>query len=148
VYWSWTDRSLVYIVHIFIHTYIHTYIHTLNNMQNVNCTYWQQTHYCCDSGKWQTCPLVRESAPHQKACNCQTVIKIWSKAPDGCFIPRQTGRLTVGRNITLTLEFSWEFRCGVLTSGQRHDHGSWRISTVTSRWQVKAVEDTACWKKA
>jgi hypothetical protein len=24
-------------------------------------------------------------------------IKIWSQAPDGCFIPRQTGRLTVGR---------------------------------------------------
>jgi hypothetical protein len=26
-------------------------------------------------------------------------------SPDGCFIPRQTGRLTVGRNITLTLAY-------------------------------------------
>jgi hypothetical protein len=30
-------------------------------------------------------------------------MKIWSKAPDGCFIPRQIGRLIVGRNMTLTL---------------------------------------------
>jgi hypothetical protein len=45
--------------------------------------------------KRKTRPLVRESAPHQRTL---TVIKIWSYAPDGCFIPRQTGRLTVGRN--------------------------------------------------
>jgi hypothetical protein len=25
--------------------------------------------------------------------------KIWSKTPEGCFIPRQTGRRTVGRNV-------------------------------------------------
>jgi hypothetical protein len=31
-----------------------------------------------------------------KIRNRLTVIKIWSKAPDGCFIPRQTGRLIVG----------------------------------------------------
>jgi hypothetical protein len=55
------------------------------------------------TGKRQTCPLVRESAPHQETRNCLTVIKISSEAPDGCFTPRQTGRLTVGRNITLTL---------------------------------------------
>jgi hypothetical protein len=24
-------------------------------------------------------------------------MKIWSKTPDGCFIPSQTGRLTIGR---------------------------------------------------
>jgi hypothetical protein len=30
-------------------------------------------------------------------------IKIWLQAPDGCFILRQTGRLTVGRNIRLRL---------------------------------------------
>jgi hypothetical protein len=29
--------------------------------------------------------------------------KNWSRVPDGCLTPRQTGRLTVGRNITLTL---------------------------------------------
>jgi hypothetical protein len=27
----------------------------------------------------------------------------WSLVPDGCLTPRQTGRLTVGRSITLTL---------------------------------------------
>jgi hypothetical protein len=30
-----------------------------------------------ESDKRQTRPLVRESAPHQQACNCLTVIKIW-----------------------------------------------------------------------
>jgi hypothetical protein len=28
--------------------------------------------------------------------------KNWSRFPDGCLTPRQTGRLTVDRNITLT----------------------------------------------
>jgi hypothetical protein len=51
--------------------------------------------------KRQTRPLVRESAPYKQSRNCRTVIKIWSQAPDGCFIPRQTGRLTVVRNIRL-----------------------------------------------
>jgi hypothetical protein len=35
--------------------------------------------------------------------NCQTVIKIWSQASDGCFMPRKTGRLTVGRKMRLRL---------------------------------------------
>jgi hypothetical protein len=30
--------------------------------------------------------------------------KNWSGVPDGCLIPRRTGRLTVGRNITLTFD--------------------------------------------
>jgi hypothetical protein len=55
------------------------------------------------NSKRQTRPLVREGAPHQQTRSCLTVIKIWSYAPDGCFIPRQTGRLTVGRNIRLRL---------------------------------------------
>jgi hypothetical protein len=29
--------------------------------------------------------------------------KNWSRVPDGCLTPRRTGRLTVGRNITLIL---------------------------------------------
>jgi hypothetical protein len=29
--------------------------------------------------------------------------KNWSRVPDECLIPRRTGRLSVGRNITLTL---------------------------------------------
>jgi hypothetical protein len=42
--------------------------------------------------KRQTRPLVRGSAPHQGTRNSQTVINIWSSAPDGCFIPRWTDR--------------------------------------------------------
>jgi hypothetical protein len=53
--------------------------------------------------KRQTRPLVRQGASHQQTSNYLTVIKIWSWAPDECFIPRQTGRQTVGRNMTLTL---------------------------------------------
>jgi hypothetical protein len=53
----------------------------------------------------QTSPLVRKSTPHQQTRNCLTVIKICSYAPDGCFIPRQTGRLTVGRNFKLRMKF-------------------------------------------
>jgi hypothetical protein len=53
--------------------------------------------------KPQTRPLVREGAPHQNTGNCLTVTRICSWAPDGCLIPRQTGRLTVGGNINLTL---------------------------------------------
>jgi hypothetical protein len=53
--------------------------------------------------KRQTCPLVRGGVPRQQTRNCVTVIKICSWAPDGCLTPRQTDRLTVGSNITLTL---------------------------------------------
>jgi hypothetical protein len=61
--------------------------------------------------KRQTRPLARESAPHEKTRNCLTVTKIWSWAPDGCFIPRHTGWLTVGRNITLTLTWLERHPC-------------------------------------
>jgi hypothetical protein len=46
--------------------------------------------------------LSSERAPHKnKTVTVTQVIKIWSQAPNGCFIPRETGRLTVGRNIKL-----------------------------------------------
>jgi hypothetical protein len=64
------------------------------------------------SFKRQNCSLVRESAPHEQTHNCLTVTKIWSKAPDVCFIPRQTDWLTdwltVGRNIRLRLRLTKE----------------------------------------
>jgi hypothetical protein len=48
--------------------------------------------------------LSSERAPHKnKIVTVTQVINIWSWAPDGCFIPRQTGRLTVGRNVRLRL---------------------------------------------
>jgi hypothetical protein len=50
--------------------------------------------------KIQTRHLVRENAPHQQTRDYLAVKKIWLQTPDGCFIPRQTGRQTVGRNIT------------------------------------------------
>jgi hypothetical protein len=53
--------------------------------------------------KRQTRPLVREDAPQQQTRNCLTVTKIWSRVLDWCLTPRQTGRLTIGRHITLTL---------------------------------------------
>jgi hypothetical protein len=53
--------------------------------------------------KWQTHFLVRESTPHQQTYNSRTEIKIWSWNTDGCLTPRQTGRLTVGGIIILTL---------------------------------------------
>jgi hypothetical protein len=72
--------------------------------------------------------LSSERAPHGiKNCHTYSVfraeIKIWSQAPDGCFIPRQTGRLTVGRNIKLRLRL-WEVT--------RVEAGS-NTSTVTLR---------------
>jgi hypothetical protein len=38
-----------------------------------------------------------------KKNNQQKNGKNWSRAPDGCLTPGRTGRLSVGRNITLTL---------------------------------------------
>jgi hypothetical protein len=52
--------------------------------------------------KRQTSPLVREGAPQQQTHDCLTVTKFCSWPPDECLTPRQTGRLTVGRNITFT----------------------------------------------
>jgi hypothetical protein len=115
----------------------------------------------------QTRPLVRESAPHQQTCNCLTVILIRSLAPDGCFIPRQTGRLIFGRlrfrlRISQSscavpseqLVESWALqgrlkrwrnksRCGVLPSWQRSDDESWRTSTVKIRYQKTSSENIA-----
>jgi hypothetical protein len=54
----------------------------------------------------QTLPLVRDGAPHQQIRKCLTEITIWSSVTNGCLKPRRTGRLTVGRNITLTLTLS------------------------------------------
>jgi hypothetical protein len=41
--------------------------------------------------------------PTSENYNCLTVTKIWSWTPNGGLILRQTGRMTVGRNIILTL---------------------------------------------
>jgi hypothetical protein len=61
---------------------------------------------CC---AWFICPILyseigtdpssrQRGRPHQQTRNCQA-----EKISNGCLTPRQTGRLIVGRNITLTL---------------------------------------------
>jgi hypothetical protein len=48
--------------------------------------------------------LSSERAPHiNKPATVRQKKKIWSHIPNECLTPRQTGRLTVGHNITLTL---------------------------------------------
>jgi hypothetical protein len=55
----------------------------------------------------QTRPLVREGATKLQTSNCLKEIsrrtKNWSQVPDGRLKPRQTGRLTVGRKLTVTV---------------------------------------------
>jgi hypothetical protein len=52
--------------------------------------------------------LVREGARYGKNWKCFNIISVkeknWSRVPDGGVIPGQTGRLTIGRKITLTLK--------------------------------------------
>jgi hypothetical protein len=58
------------------------------------------------------------------------------RVPDGCLIPRRTGRLTVGRNITLSLTLgvklpnAWDYSCATLFLGE--------INTAT--WPSRLVE--------
>jgi hypothetical protein len=52
--------------------------------------------------KLQTHTLVREGAPQQEICNCQTENKSLVKGFRWGPTPRQTGRLTVDRKVTLT----------------------------------------------
>jgi hypothetical protein len=57
-----------------------------------------------DSDKRQTRPLVREGAPKRQGRDCQTVINIWSWAPEGSLNQDWlTDWLTASRNVTLTL---------------------------------------------
>jgi hypothetical protein len=79
------------------------------------------------SCKLWTHPLVRECIPHLSTCNLLTLIQIWSRKPDGCLTPWQTGRLTVGRNITLTLTLTWLY----LTISQRLEPDSFLIQVYT-----------------
>jgi hypothetical protein len=57
--------------------------------------------------KLQTRPLIREDATKLQTQNSLKKIsrrkKNWSRVPDGRLTPRRTGRLIVGRNVTLTL---------------------------------------------
>jgi hypothetical protein len=54
----------------------------------------------------QTRPLVREGVTNLQTRKCLKEIlrrnKNWSQVPDGRLAPGQTGRLIIGRNVTLT----------------------------------------------
>jgi hypothetical protein len=50
-------------------------------------------------------PVHSSERVSKKIRKCQTIIKIWSQAPDGCFMPRQTGQLT-GRKMRLRLRLT------------------------------------------
>jgi hypothetical protein len=78
-----------------------------------------------ESGKGQTRPLVRESAPHQQACNCLRVIKSGRRPQMGTLFQDRLADWTVGRNITLTLGLTFLKFTGV-------EAGS-NTSTVTLR---------------
>jgi hypothetical protein len=78
--------------------------------------------------KRQIRPLVREAAPHQQTRNCLKIIQIWSWTPDGGLTPRQTGRLTVGRNITLNLTLVSRERELLAIANQRFVVGcGWKV---------------------
>jgi hypothetical protein len=85
LYWAWTDRSLVYIVYIYVITckmYIYCTLYIVKD--------------------WPV--LSSERAPHiNKPATLRQKKKICSEVPNGYLTLRQTGRLTVGRNIILTL---------------------------------------------
>jgi hypothetical protein len=74
------------------------------------------------------CPPVREGALQEQTCNCLTVTKNLVLCPRCCMKPRQTGRLTSGRNINLTSALSelvrellWFSHCKLLLL----EAGSW-----------------------
>jgi hypothetical protein len=81
--------------------------------------------------------LSSERAPHIN--KLATVIKIWSSASDGCFNPMQTGRLAVGRNITLTLERDFD----KTAQKQRNFHRPKRCYATTNErttdWNIQSV---------
>jgi hypothetical protein len=68
----------------------------------------------------QTHPLVREVVPQKQDRNCQTLIQIWSWAPDGARHKDLIDWLTVNCNVTLNFELS-ENPCGGMVE---YLHGS------------------------
>jgi hypothetical protein len=63
---------------------------------------------------------------------CLTVMKIWSWAPGGGLTPKQTGRLTVGRNMTLSCGWPLEIFQGAhwsaITSRSHTKSWEWRMN--------------------
>jgi hypothetical protein len=53
--------------------------------------------------------VITSTTPQLYKNNLREKRKNWSQVPDECLAPRQTGRPTVGRNITLTLILKKKF---------------------------------------
>jgi hypothetical protein len=98
--------------------------------------------------KRQARPLVREGAPHQQTRTCLTVTRIWSWATEGFLTPRQTVRVTIGGNITLTLTTtlkfdSWSNELVVRQSPVGKNANTETENIVGIRHQAKTGEDIA-----
>jgi hypothetical protein len=92
----------------------------------------------------RACPEVREGAPHEQTRNCLTEIQLWSWAPDKCFTPRRTGRLTVGHNITVTLKVNrWSNELVVRQSRAGKNVSTEAEDIVVIRHQATIGEDIA-----
>jgi hypothetical protein len=90
---------------------------------------------CAGKDQRQTRPLVREGVPEKQDRNCQTVINIWSWAPDGGSTPRLTDWLTVSRNVTLT----WHQQFKAIERLVRSAVQLWLLND--SREDYKSIED-------
>jgi hypothetical protein len=78
--------------------------------------------------KRQTRPLVREGAPQKQDCNCQTVINIWSWAPDGA---RYQDLLTDRPSVAMWL-WLWLWLCTVFCN--KSQITSLFVNTYISMW--------------
>jgi hypothetical protein len=73
--------------------------------------------------KRQTGPLVRDDTPQKQDCNCQTVLNIWSWAPDGA---RHQGLLTDWLSVAMWLGLMNNRGRSMWTRRQTSEVCSWR----------------------
>jgi hypothetical protein len=87
--------------------------------------------------KRQTRPLVRDSVPQQQTCNSLKVIKIWSSVSNGRLTSRQTGRLPVGRNITLILTLALTLTLTLTLRGESlFNQPIWNLQSAACNLQI------------
>jgi hypothetical protein len=82
-------------------------------------------------------PLVREGASQEQDRNCHTSNKDLVVSPDGCYCPRQTGRLTVRRNTRLRLRLRMgsrvpEFQVSSYSRVELCKTGGWEDGAMSS----------------
>jgi hypothetical protein len=85
------------------------------------------------SSKWQTRPLVRGGARYRQNSKCQTVINIWSWAPDGA---QNQDALTDWSSVVMWL---WQFQYIILIPYILDDYNpvySHTTGSMTMEWEV------------